>query len=295
MNALTLAALRLCLPSLAVIGLTAVTPAGALAAPLMDFFAGQGCTIGPASRKAAIAAGFSADQIDTLARTEATREGAAISGDWITIAPAACTIRPPEIASVIALNDPDVVAAISAPDAYLDQDSPGCFLGAGLMDQLTQSRGWDADTAFDAYIRLIGSGIISGNVSFYANSPLITPPGHYVTTGACADIPAMPDIRRSHAFLMQNFDPLVRGVMAANDCADGIVGLDTDPNTRPGIAPGTTTSNAWTDFEIQMIGIAAGWQPGATATARGVPRPPLCHLSAPPQGSRAEKRKARRE
>ena len=181
-------------------------------AALVDFFAGQGCAIGPASREAALAAGFSDEQIDTLVAEEAARDGAVSTGGWLVMAPAACRMRPPEIGGTLQLTDPEVVAVISAPDAYADQDSPGCFVNSDLMARLQETRGLDPDTSFEEYIRLIGRSIISGEMAFYSDSILVTPPGYQSMNGICAEVPAAAEIRRNHDYLIQNFDPLVRAI-----------------------------------------------------------------------------------
>lgn len=271
-------------------------------AALVDFFAGQGCAIGPASRAAAMAAGFSADQIDALAAEEAGRDGAVSTGGWLVMAPTACRMRPPEIGGTVQLGDPEVVAMISAPDAYADQDSPGCFVDAGMMGRLQHTRGMDADTAFEEYIRLIGRSIISGEMTFYSDSMLVTPFGFQSMTGICAQVPAAADIRRDHDFLIQNFDPLVRAIMTTNSCDDFMGWVNSDGSPVPDTAPGTATSNAWMWYEVLTIAIAAGWFEGISSTEKGMPRPPLCHyqdMSPPaaqlvPSDDRALKRKAHR-
>lgn len=250
-------------------------------AELVDFFAGQGCAIGPSTRAAAMEAGFGAEQIDALAQEESARDGAVSGGGWLVMAPEACTIRMPDIGGAVQLTDPEVAARISAPDAYLDEDSPGCFLDGPLVEALQASRGWDADTANLEYIRLLSRSLISGDLVFYSESILATPMGFQLTTGACADVPLMPKIRRSHEFLTRNFDPIMRGLMANNLCDEGIGGfLPHDVNELPGLAEGTATTNAWTPLEAMFVTLGAGWHEGMSATEKGQPRPPLCHYDA---------------
>lgn len=272
-------------------------------AALVDFFAGQGCAIGPESREAAMAAGFAADQIDALATEEAMRDEALLTGDWLIMAPAACKIRPPEIGGTVQLSDPETVAMISAPDAYADQDSLGCFLNPDLVARLQQTRGMDADTAFEEYIRLIGRSIISGEMTFYSDSILATPVGYQSMVGICAEVPAAAEIRRNHDFLIQNFDPLIRAIMAENSCDEFIGWVNSDGGPVPGTVPGTATSNAWVWFEIQTIAMAAGWYEEISYSEKGTPRPPLCHypempapvLRVSPSDDRFLNRKARRD
>lgn len=255
-------------------------------AALIEFFAGQGCAIGPSTRDAAIAAGFTAGDVDALAAAEAGREGAVASGDWLVMAPQICRMRLPEISGELSLSDADVAAAFSAPDAYLDQDSPGCFLTGPLLDDLPAARGWDADKAADEYYRLLARSIISGELTFYSDSPLLTPMGFQLTSGACGDAAPMDEIRRSHEFLLQNFDPIMRTMQAENSCEPGrYTGLISDINLVPGNGEGTGTDNAWIGLEATVIGQAAGWYEGQTATEKGTPRPPLCQYGPVPRSA----------
>lgn len=250
-------------------------------ADLVDFFAGHGCAIGPTTRDAAIAAGFAATQIDALVDAEAGREGAVTTGDWLVIAPDACRMRPPEIGGTLQLSDPELEAMLSKPDPYADHDGPGCFLDGTFLETLSQSRGWDADTTFREYIQLVGRSLILGEMTFYSDSPLATPAGFQSTVGICADRPAAAEIRRGHEFMIRNFDPIMRAMMAANTCDDSSGWPASVINDLPGITPDLSTSNSWTFFEVEIIAIAAGWYEGVTATEKGVPRPPLCHYADP--------------
>lgn len=245
---------------------------------LVDFFANHGCTIGPVSRKAARAAGFQAGQIDLFVLFESARDGATVMDDWLVMAPSACTISPPRIGGELRLSDPDIRAAISAPDAYAAEGSPGCFLGHPQIRAAGDKRGWDDARGSTEFYQLLARSIIAGDASFYSPSLMVTPPGHQVMIGDCANVPDRPDIRRSSEFLIRNFDPIVRGVMAASAC-DGTSSLaDLDLNQLPGIAAGTQTSNAWAFIDLEVIAVAAGWQADEAPPDRPRLRPPMCHL-----------------
>ncbi|TKW67382.1 MAG: hypothetical protein DI616_06975 [Paracoccus denitrificans] len=248
-------------------------------AALIDFFAARGCAIGPATRDAAIAEGFSAEFIDAVALAEAQINGATKTGAWLVLAPESCTIRMPDVSSRMKVEDEDVgpVFTASEEDAELGYD--GCYASASLFETVQQSRGWDPDTANEEYIRFVAENLISKQLSFYSDSPLSTPPGLMLTTGPCADFPGIKDVRESQNFLAANFDPILRRMMTENMCEDISVGLYLDINELSGLKPGTRTTNAWTSFEAVLIGMGAGWYEGMSATEKGVPRPPLCHYA----------------
>ena len=105
---------------------------------LVDFLAGQGCAIGPATRDAAIAAGFTAEEIDAYAGAALSEGSAAREGEWVVLPTETCEIRPPEITPAIKLSDPEVMAAISAIDEY--EGDPGCFLTVKSSTKISRRR-----------------------------------------------------------------------------------------------------------------------------------------------------------
>lgn len=177
-------------------------------AAFVDFLSKHGCVIGPDTREAAIAEGFSADFIDAVARVERHISGSTATGDWLLLAPESCTIRPPEIDAELTLEDPDVQKAISEVDEHVADGYPGCFLHWDRLDAVKNARGWDDEKLAQEYTRLVASGLIAQEMSFYSDNQLSTPLSYFVTTGACADIAVMPAIRESQAFLITNFDPI---------------------------------------------------------------------------------------
>lgn len=262
---------------------TAATPP----ATVHDFFAGQGCAIGPSTRSAALDAGFQESAIDALVEAAKLDDQAIVTGEWIVLAPDKCTIRLPKPASALALSDPEVMKATSSLETYYneldwedysDKEDWGCFLSTpDLHKNLRQSRLWDDDTINLEYMRLLGGAIAKGHASFYSSSPLRTPPGFQILTGECANVPAMPDIRAGHEFLSDNFDPLIRTIAASLPC-------DPDANLVTVFMEDVADTfeeelppNAWLGLDIMTIAMGAGWYEDMKMTTLGPPRPPLCH------------------
>ncbi|SFB10972.1 hypothetical protein SAMN03159496_01919 [Rhizobium sp. NFR07] len=244
-------------------------------ASIEDFFAGQGCAIGPATYDAAIRAGFEPEAIDRLKEKARADEKTVITGDWLVLSPQACTIRIPKIESAIRLGDPEVVKSTSAKDAYSADGDPGCFLVGSVYEEVITTRGWFPDIANLEYIRFLAEGIASGTLSFYSPDPLRTPPGVMITSGECADVPSMADVRRSHALLVEHFDTFVRAYLN-DDCEKGgMAMIEVGDMTKK--LGGESRVNAWTFFEVEMIARGAGWWEGMGAKEKGAPRPPMCH------------------
>lgn len=245
---------------------------------LVEFLAGQGCAIGPGTRNAALAAGYEIDEIDALIEIARRNPDTVETGDWLVLPTEICNIRLPTATNELKLTDPEVRKSISARDAYLADDEPGCFFDhQRLFEELRKTRSWDDDKIDLEYIRLIGSSITSGDIRFYTDDPLRTPVGFQLMTGECADVPHISEIRRSHAALTALFDPLIRANAANVACENGASLVTPE---FPDIAQalwGSEVPNAWLAFEIQMIAMGAGWYEGISMSDKGTPRPPLCH------------------
>lgn len=243
---------------------------------LLEFFAGQGCAIGPTTRAAAIAAGYNAHEIDLLGARAWPDSGTIWTGGWLVLPPSICQIRLPEVNSLIQFSDPEVIASISAPDA--NEGEPGCYLsGAILQEQVQKTRNWDKDTAFIENLRFLSASLISGDLAFYSDSPLRTPPGFIVATGECADIPLMPAIKRNHELLVKHFGAFIRENSANTICEySGSIMSAGWQDIADTLTDGKNT-NAWLGFEYQLIAMGAGWYEGIGLTNKGTPRPPLCH------------------
>ena len=254
---------------------------------LIAFMGGQGCTFGEGSRAAAIATGHDASAIDTLIATTLADGRAQQQGAYTVLNAATCTIRLPDITSAYTVTSPEVIAMTSAIDAYVGRegldDEPGCFLNdpSEAFDALN---GGARGAGFNDYITFLGAAIISGDVRFYAPDPLRTPVSSQVVTGACAELANIDAIRRSHTILESSFGEYIRLSGAENPCTGagfGMAALDYTYRAQ-GIDPALPDENqpeinAYLFFEFELIAMAAGWHEGMSGTAKGTPRPPLCH------------------
>lgn len=246
-------------------------------AALAAFFSGQGCAIGPSTTSAAIAAGFSAEAVERFTGDAHSDPSAERTGDWVVLAPSVCQITLPEIVSAVSIDAPEVLANTSAFDAY--EEDPGCYLaGPDLFEDLQETRGWDADRANLEYIRLLGAALISGDMAFYSDDPLRTPPGPVFIGGACADIPQRPAIERDQALLRDHFDAIVRANSKYVRCREGESGMGPHLGETISTVSGETPTNAFIGFEYQIIAMAASWYEGMSGSRRGTPRPPFCHF-----------------
>ncbi len=247
--------------------------------PLLEFFEGQGCTIGPESRQAARDAGFATGEIDELATVALIQDQASQEGSWLVLSSGICKIRPPDLISEAGLNDSDVIKHFSGKDEYASVGEPGCFLaGDVLRAGWQQSRGWTPEKAYQEYMNLLGASVISGELSFYSDDPLHTPPGIILMTGDCADIPEMPDIRRSQRAMLEYFDELVRESAARVDCEETGEFFSYElPRIAAELSGGEIT-NAFIFMDMMFVTMAAGWTEGTSLTEKGKARPPLCHL-----------------
>ena len=245
----------------------------------LDFFARKGCAIGPSTRAAARQAGLDQAAIDALADKWRDDPETVATGDWLVLPPQACTMTLPVVESALKLTDPDVQAAFSAADAYAGEDSPGCFLdGDKLRETTAVTRGWTADQAMIEYLRLVAQSMASGDLTFYTDSPLLTPYGIHLTTGSCGEVlPYREDARRGHEYLVENFDMIVRRNLQKVTCEYGGSWPAHDEAERLHNELQGISQHACLGFEAYLIVLGAGWYEGASLTEKGTPRPPLCH------------------
>ncbi|MDQ7775702.1 hypothetical protein [Paracoccus aminovorans] len=264
----------------AVAALLALTPP-VLADDLADFLATEGCAIGPATAARAEAAGLDRAVVDALGDRWRDDPETVLTGDWLVLPPAACTIKPPVVESALKLTDPDVRAAFSAVDAHANDGSPGCFLDQDrLLDTTAAARGWTRDQATVEYLRLVGQSMASGAMTLYADSPLRTPYGSHLMTGSCGEaLPYRDDARRAHDHLVQNFDRIVRRNLREVPCEYGSTWPSTTERERMHNDLRGTSHHAWLWFEAFMIVYPSDWYEGVAATEKGAPRPPLCHYA----------------
>lgn len=252
-----------------------ITPALAQQGKLADFYADKGCAISVATELEAAAAGFDQKTIETFRDTAARHAQAVNKGGWLLLPPDICTIRPPQIDNALELTDPDVIQAISAPQPDLTQD--GCtFNLETLFDTVRLARGWDDNRINLEYLRLMGASLLSGEVAFYSDSNLRTPPGFQLLTGPCADRRDIENIRQDHDLLITFFDPLMRTNGASVECETGGLAILEVTDAGKRISDGKLT-NAWLAMELMIVSMGAGWFDGQSKTSKGIPHPPFCH------------------
>jgi len=247
---------------------------------LIEFFSERGCAIGPITKLAAIDAGFELEKINQLSDDARKENGTVVTGDWLVLSPAICKMKPPKISNRILPTDQEVLESVSAIDAYASGGDPGCFLDSEKLQNLVQkTRNWDEDTAFLEYLKFLSSSIISGDLSFYSDSPLRTPVGFILTSGKCAEIPLMPEIMRNHTLLVKHFDEYIRASTNAGDviCGPGESMMSMEWHDIANDITNGKNTNAWWWFEFQIIAMGAGWYEGISPTNKGSPRPPICH------------------
>lgn len=250
-----------------ILGACVLNVGPAEAGGVLDRYTTQGCAIAPDATRP--------EQAQRALSNGMAQEHAG----WMVLGAEVCTMVPPTIQTKLNYNDPDVAPYISEVDAYAD--APGCFLDAQAMQgALVVTRGWSEEEAFSEYLRMIGAGIFSGEWRFFHESPLHTPVGFQLMTGACADVPAAKQMRASHADMIASFDPYIRATAFHLACAEGEGYVP--PNWAQiysGLGQGAI-ENAWQGFEVGFALMAAGWVEGVSLTDKGAPRPPLC---VPPQ------------
>ncbi|NPD13588.1 hypothetical protein HOY34_00040 [Xinfangfangia sp. D13-10-4-6] len=184
----------------------------------------------------------------------------------------------PQISSELSFADPELVAnrlMIEDGDEY---SAAGCYVGAtfDVVPALMKSRGWDEAKANRAYFRLIGAGLVSGEVAFYGTSPLATPPGWRYLGEGCDQGRDIAAIRASQAFLAENFSEIIRTTGQYVACKEGetiFSGL-IGPQMQAWTDRGAT--NVWFGLEVLVIAMAADWHQDWDHRQKGAPRPPLC-------------------
>ncbi len=244
-------------------------PVSAESTSIMDFLGEEGCAVDDAVRARAVEAGLDTDAVEARIASALNDGDAEKFGSWTLLSKAICSISFPEVKTPVPLEDPGVKATISAPGAF---EHSGCFIaGDRLLDLMSDRNDQDKDRAQDAYLQFLASGIVSGEVRFYSEDPLATPPGFQVFDEGCADLPNLAAIQQNHALLARKFGDVIRAVGKSPECNGDVMGvLQREVNGLPG------NTNAWMFFEILTIARAAGWFEGQSVADRGKPRPPLC-------------------
>jgi len=257
-------------------------------AELLTFMGGHGCTLSPDSVDAAEAAGMPRGAIQDITQSALENGEASEQGAYIVFSESACQIRLPDIVSKYTAED--AVIRAGAPyvrETFQDGDitaiDEGCFVEDAVL-LFAELEDFDPRAGFEAFLAFTAAGLIAGDVRFYETSPLKTPKGFQVISGAeCGSAPNVEQINANHSFLLDGFADYVRFVGARTECGDAIAyevgpyvaelqgydhSLDVDDQAA---------INAWLDFEFLFITMAAGWHEGMTDVDAGTPRPPLCH------------------
>ncbi|MEL7097764.1 MAG: hypothetical protein AAGM84_02940 [Pseudomonadota bacterium] len=232
--------------------------AGAAQADPLAFLEARGCTIGPQTEAQAEAAGVDYAAVEALAP--------ALTPPYTVLPPETCTIRLPEVQSDWLVLSPTLLRSYQT-----GEDGRGCYFG----DTVGAFRAEGA--SFEAYLAFLAAGFLSGELRYFADNPLGTPPGIQVTVGTCGDTENRAALDAYAAALTDElFDQYVRAKGAEQSCAD------------PGFTPKATDLAAslqdsasvnyllW--FELDILAWASGFRTGMSWTDRGTPIPPLCHL-----------------
>jgi hypothetical protein len=260
-------------------------PARANSDAVKSFLAVNGCAIGPLTVEFAVAQKIDRQAFEEYVNIVRALPGTERTGEWLVLPPDVCTIQPPVIESEIKITDPEVIESFSDIKAFAKDGDVGCFLDPDkLTNRLVVTRLWSFDKVQMEYVRFLGASIIAGDLSFYSPDPLRTPAGFILMRGACADTPAMPEIKRNHGLLLKHFGEMLRADVAAGEA---ICEMGGGPSwkMREIIEKLTAgqVSNAWMFFEVNIIGMAAGWFEGISSSSQGIPRPPLCRYRVVPQ------------
>lgn len=274
--------------SLAALCLVALPLAAMAEAPspsLQDFLVAEACAIGPKTKARALAAGVDAAEFDAYAAALPEMAGVERSGDWLIIPSEACKILPPKIESDLSFEDPEIASLIAnSSEKYpppLHGDPGGCYFDEDVNVALLQVvRQWSKEQAERELNKLLAVGLLSGEVAFYGEDedelPLPSPLRYLGSS--CPHIVDIDRIARSHQFMIDNFDEIIRNAGAQGDCSDSSAlwaGMQSQMESyrKRGMR------NVWLPLELTVIVIAAGWQEEFGYFKDGYPRPPLCRYS----------------
>lgn len=261
--------------------LLAVAAAGAGRAapkdPVAAFLSPRGCVIDRMTEPAAGAAGISPAMLGAFAAKAAAAPDAVRTGETLIVGPSLCVIAFPRIESELSLDDPAAKAAFTGFLEGAAWGEFGCHINiSGLTEALQEGRGWSHERAEDAALLLIAAGVRSGELVFYSDDPLRTPPGFALTTGLCGRAPEVVAGRKAHALMMRHLDAYIRHLGRVTSCAG--TGLEMDPSFLNRRTEGRYR-NVWGGLEVMMMAIASGWHAGGERLAdQRQMRPPLCHF-----------------
>lgn len=253
-------------------------PVRADTSDLIEFLQPNGCAIGPATLAFAQDKRIDPQRLLSFSLAALSDGTATRHGFWVVLSKDICQITMPLITSPLKLSDPDIATLVTPIDAYIEFEEHGCFLNVvDHLDDIAAGRGWTIEQASRAYYKMIGAGIVSGDMAFFSDSPLKTPPGLQVLTGTCAEVPQIAEIRADQAVLRDIFGAYLRATQQLVLCEQGASMMHPESyQILEGLA-GRPLTNAWLAFEVSIIALGAGWIEGATHREKGTPRPPLCH------------------
>lgn len=246
---------------------------------VLNFLAGQGCTVGPES----LAGEPSDARIMAFAQGALDDNLAVRTGDYIVLDTTICTMRLPEIEDAWSLDDPRITAIISDIDAY--PDDPGCYL-SDLSRVFVDAYPDNSARANDEFIAFLAKHIATGEVRFYSPDPMRTPVSWQVVRGACTKVPNIDDLIVTHAYVTDaNFDRYVRASGTDVTCSEGqsftasqaaleMQSVDLTTGEGPDHA-----INAFLSMEFMVLAWAAGFRVDMTMQDRGRLRPPMCGLA----------------
>lgn len=179
---------------------------------LTGFLGYKGCTLGPQERSDAIAAGFSAEQIDAEVDAALADGRATQQGRFVVFGAGACAIKLPRITTETALDAPEIKVRTSAFDQFAADGNAGCF----LLDASVYFKERDPTPAGnDSYLQFYAAHIMSGDLRFHGPDPLRTPPGLQVLSGDCGKVANAEDIARSQRYISDaHFAKYIRWQMA---------------------------------------------------------------------------------
>ncbi len=247
----------------------------------LSFFERNGCVASAGDLTVAQTEGVDVAPIDAFVTAQMAAGHVVEQGAYTVLSPEICTIRLPDIQTEWRLDAPEIQAITTTVDD--EPEFPGCFLEdvTGFFERQYPD---DPARAYDEWVRFIAAHIISGDVRFFGDSPLVTPATWQVVTGACANVPQIDAIRATHRYISDDAFAQVIATLQANDACfqersdslrDAVLALQ-GIDLATGSATGDGPVNAWLDTEYLIIFLAADWFIGDSLTERGMTRPPLC-------------------
>jgi len=203
-------------------------------------------------------------------------------GDWVVLGADICTIRLPDVTTTLSFDDPEMRGLFSTLEPAAPDDPyaapPGCYFATEDMGMaLSLGHGWGPQKAYQEMTRFIAAKIIAGDIVFYSDDILRTPPGLQRIDGECGKVPAIAKMRRDNALMLEHFGAILRAQGQAITCGERYFPDFTAAQEQMVELTGNSDTNAWLGIELLFLALGAGWIEGAGPRAKGTQRPPLCH------------------